>query len=343
VREYTPTPRMCTVAKSWVAGAAATALWLTCGTAGSIVAGQGQAPTADSSVGSLRVQGNVWVIHGAGGNITVQAADTRTAGPGAGEGILLVDTGRADMTAAVQAELRKISSGRIEYIVNTHVAPDHVGGNETFARPRMDFLWTPGTLTGPGVKVVGHENVLPRMSNGASPYPSGAWPTYTYSLPQRRIYFNDEPIVIMHEPAAASDGDSIVFFRRSDVISAGDIFLTTSFPVIDPNRGGSLAGIVRGLNHILDLMVPRYNQEGGTYVIPGHGRVGDQHDVLEYRDMLVILGDRIRAAVTAGKSLAEIKAARPALDYEARWGAPTGPSTTERFLDAVYAEMRAAK
>jgi hypothetical protein len=134
-----------------------------------------------------------------------------------------------------------------------------------------------------------------------------------------------------------------VFFRRSDVISAGDIFLTTSFPVIDPNRGGSLAGIVRGLNHILDLMVPRYNQEGGTYVIPGHGRVGDQHDVLEYRDMLVILGDRIRAAVTAGKSLAEIKAARPALDYEARWGAPTGPSTTERFLDAVYAEMRAAK
>jgi glyoxylase-like metal-dependent hydrolase (beta-lactamase superfamily II) len=181
------------------------------------------------------------------------------------------------------------------------------------------------------------------MSTGASPYPSIAWPTYTYSLPQRRIYFNDEPVVIMHEPAAATDGDSIVFFRRSDVISAGDLFLRTTFPVIDPARGGSLAGIVRGLNHVLDLMVPRYNQEGGTYVIPGHGRVGDQHDVLEYRDMLAIIGDRIRSGVAAGRSLAQIKAAKPTLDYEVRWGSTTGAWTTDRFIDAVYAEMTGAR
>ena len=324
----------------------ASAAWLIAGVHVPSAAGQlarRNAPLAPTTVGSLHVQGNVWVIYGAGGNITVQASQARAAGPGAGEGVLLVDTGRKDMNLEVQAEIQKISSGRLEYIVNTQADPDHVGGNETFARPRMDFLWTPGTINGPGVKVMGHENVLPRMSTGASPYPSIAWPTYTYSLPQRRIYFNDEPVVIMHEPAAATDGDSIVFFRRSDVISTGDLFLMTTFPIIDPARGGSLAGIVRGLNHVLDLMVPRYNQEGGTYVIPGHGRVGDQHDVLEYRDMLAIIGDRIRSGVAAGRSLAQIKAAKPTLDYEARWGATTGAWTTDRFIDAVYAEMVGAR
>jgi glyoxylase-like metal-dependent hydrolase (beta-lactamase superfamily II) len=291
---------------------------------------------------SFHVRGNVWVITGAGGNITVQVGDATAAGPGAGEGVLLVDTGRKELSAAVLAELRKISPKRIEYIINTHADPDHVGGNETLAVPRMDFLWTPGTITGPGVKVLGHENVLPRMStaaaSGQAPYPSIAWPAYTYSTAQRKLFFNDEPVVVMHQPSARTDGDSIVFFRRSDVISAGDIFLTTTYPVVDPGRGGSLAGIVSGLNQLIDLMVPRYNQEGGTYVIPGHGRIGDQHDVLEYRDMLVIIGDRIRSGVARGLSLAQIKATRPTLDYDARWGARAGPWTTDMFIDAVYAE-----
>ena len=282
---------------------------------------------------TYHVQGNVWVIAGAGGNITVQASsDAKAAGPGAGDGVLLVDTGRQDMTAAVLAEIQKISPKRIEYIVTTHVDADHVGGHETFAKPRMDYLWTPGMVTGAGVKVIAHENVLPRMSNGPSAYPVIAWPTNTYSSAQRKIFFNDEPVVIIHAPSASTDGDSVVFFRRSDVISAGDLFDATSYPVIDPARGGSLAGIITGLNQLLDLMVPRYNQEGGTYVIPGHGRVGDQHDVLEYRDMLAIVRDRVRAAVAKGQSLAQVKAARPTLDYDARWGTP------DAFIDAVYAE-----
>jgi cyclase len=288
---------------------------------------------------TFHVQGNVWVIAGAGGNITVQASSAKAAGPGAGEGVLLVDTGRRDTTAAVLAEIQKISSGRIEYIVNTHVDADHVGGNETFAKPRMDFLWTPGMVTGAGVKVVGHENVLPRMSVGAGAYPSAAWPTHTYSSAQRKLFFNDEPVIVIHAPGARSDGDSIVFFRRSDVISAGDLFLTTSYPVVDPARGGSVAGIIGGLNMLLDLMVPRYNQEGGTLVIPGHGRVGDQHDVLEYRDMLVIVSDRIRAAARKGQTLAQVKAARPTLDYDARWGNMVGEWTADKFVEAVYAEV----
>jgi glyoxylase-like metal-dependent hydrolase (beta-lactamase superfamily II) len=294
----------------------------------------------DGELRSWHVQGSVWVIAGAGGNITVQASDAQAAGPGAGEGVLLVDTGRKEMTGKVLAEIAKISPKRIEYIVNTQADLDHVGGNETFAKPRMDFLWTPGTVLGPGVKVLGHENLLTRMSaeapGGERVYPTGAWPNYTYFTNQRKIFFNDEAVIIMHVPAARTDGDSMVFFRRSDVISAGDIFLTTTYPVIAPEQGGSLNGIISGLNHLLDLMVPRYNQEGGTYVIPGHGRVGDQHDVLEYRDMLVIVRDRIQAGVKKNRTLAEIKAARPTLDYDARWGATSGPWTTDMFIDAVY-------
>jgi len=293
-------------------------------------------------VRAWHVQGNVWMVAGAGGNITVQASGATAAGPGAGEGLLLVDTGRKEMTDRVLEVLRLISPGRIEYIINTQADADHVGGNEAFAKPRMDFLWTPGTVLGAGVKVIAHESVLARMSKpgeGERPlYPVSAWPTYTYFSPERKIFFNDEAVIVTHEPAAHSDGDSVVFFRGSDVISAGDLFQTTSYPVIDRRQGGSLGGTVTALNHMLELMVPRYNQEGGTYVIPGHGRAGDQHDVLEYRDMLVIIGDRIRDGVKRGLPLAQIKAGRPTLDYDARWGVTSGPWTTDMFIDAVYQE-----
>ncbi len=297
------------------------------------------APPPGGTVRSMHVQGNVWVIVGAGGNIAVQVSDARAPGPGAGEGILLVDTGRAEMTSEVLAEIRKISPKRIEYIINTHDADDHAGGNQAFSKPSMDFLYTPGTMTGPGVKVMAHEKVLPRMNS----YPPAAQPTYTYFTNERRIFFNDEPVILMHEPSARTDGDTMVFFRRSDVIAAGDIFLTTAYPVVDPRQGGTLAGIIRSLNRLLDLMVPRYNQEGGTYVIPGHGRVGDQHDVLEYRDMLVIIRDRIRNGAQKGMSLSQVKAARPTLDYDARWGSNSGPWTTDMFIEAVYKEVAAEK
>ena len=325
----------------------AAALCLSSGTlarSGQIADRSGGERTEAGEVRSFHVQGHVWVIAGAGANITVQASDANAAGPGAGEGVLLVDSGRKDMTAAVLAELRKISSGRIEYIVNTRLDPDHVGGNQALARPRMDFFWTPGMITGPGVKVIAYETVMTRMSargaGGDSAYPPDAWPNYTYFGTQRKIFFNEEPVVIMHEPSAVSDGDSTVFFRRSDVISAGDLFLTTSYPVIDREHGGTLGGIIAGLNHLLDLMVPRYNQEGGTFVIPGHGRVGDQHDVLEYHDMLVIIRDRVRAAAKNGMTVEQIKAMKPTLDYDARWAPRSGPWTTDRFIEAIYAETK---
>jgi glyoxylase-like metal-dependent hydrolase (beta-lactamase superfamily II) len=297
---------------------------------------------AAPGVRSFHVQGQVWVIAGAGGNVIVQAGNAKAEGPGAGEGVLVVDTGAAGMTAALVSEIKRIAPGRIEYIVNTSGDPEHVGGNELLAKPQMDFLSTPGSFSGPGVKIIGHEAVLPRMSlpgpDGKVPYPAAAWPNATYSLAQRRVFFNDEPIVVTYVPAAHSDGDSFVHFRRSDVIATGDLFDATRYPVIERARGGTVAGIIAGLNRVLDLMVPRYNQEGGTYVVPGHGRVCDQHDLLEYRDMLVIVRDRIKAAVEKGWTLAQVKAQRPTLDYDARWGADAGPWTTDMFIEAIYAE-----
>ena len=144
---------------------------------------------------------------------------------------------------------------------------------------------------------------------------------------------------MLHQPAAHTDGDSIVFFRRSDVISTGDIFLTTGYPFIDRENGGTFQGIIDALNRIVDLTVPADRQEGGTMVIPGRGRLCDEADVVEYRDMLTIIRDRIRYMVEQGASLREVLDARPTLDYDGRYGADSGLWTTEQFVTAIYAEM----
>ena len=309
--------------------------------AGQTAAGAAQpAPPGATALTTYHVQGNVWVIAGAGGNITVQASSARAAGPGAGEGVLLVDTGRKEMTAAVLAEIQKISPKRIEYIVTTHVDADHVGGHETFAKPRMDYLWTPGMVTGAGVKVIGHENVLPRMSNGPSAYPVIAWPTNTYSSAQRKIFFNDEPVVIIHAPAASTDGDSLVFFRRSEVIAAGNLFSTVSYPIIDVEKGGSVQGVIDGLNKILDLAVSEYRSQGGTWIIPGRGRVSDTADVASYRNMVTMIRDRVQDLKGKGMTLDQVKAAKPTLDFDGRYGSTTGPWTTDMFVEAVYRTLK---
>jgi glyoxylase-like metal-dependent hydrolase (beta-lactamase superfamily II) len=132
-----------------------------------------------------------------------------------------------------------------------------------------------------------------------------------------------------------------VYFRGSDVIATGDVFVTTTYPFIDRQRGGSLQGIIDAANNILDLTIPKHEQEGGTYVIPGHGRLCDEHDVLEYRDMLTIVRDRVQDMIARGMTLEEVKAARPTLDYDPRWGAESGFWTTGMFVEAVYAEFSA--
>ncbi|HZM60837.1 MAG TPA: MBL fold metallo-hydrolase, partial [Vicinamibacterales bacterium] len=166
----------------------------------------------------------------------------------------------------------------------------------------------------------------------------GAWPTETFFGEDKEIFFNGEAIQLIYQPGH-TDGDVLVFFRRSDVVASGDLFLTSTYPVIDPKNGGSVQGVIDGLNRLLDITIPKDKEEGGTYVVPGHGRLADEADVVEYRDMLTIVRDRIQDLIGMGKSLADIKAARPTLDYDGRYGATSGPWTTEMFVEAVYRNL----
>src|SRR6266568_5487436 len=256
---------------------------------------------------TLQVQGNVYMIVGAGGNVTVQAGS---------DGVLLVDSGLAQNAERLIAEVRKLSKGPIRYLINTHVHPDHVGGNEKIFAAGSSIAG--GNVTGDiqdagvGAAIIAFEAVLNRMSaptGSQASFPAKAWPNDTYFTKQKKMFFNGEAIEILHIPAAHTDGDSMVFFRRSDVISAGDLYVTTSYPIIDLQRGGNIQGILDAMNRMIDISVPADKQEGGTYIIPGHGRVADQADLVEYRDSITIIRDRIADGVKKGLTLEQVKAA----------------------------------
>jgi len=290
----------------------------------------------------LPVQGNVYLLASPLGNVTVQVGKT---------GVLLVDTSYPEMTGKLLAAIRKLSDKPVRYIINTHVHADHTGGNENFAKAfgsatEVSVVNTPGSTATQTVQIYAHDNVLARMTkpdSGHAAAPDTAWPTETFIGNQKELYFNGEAVLMSHEPAAHTDGDTIVYFRGSDVIAAGDIFITTGYPVIDLERGGSLQGIIDGLNHILDIAVPAHHEEGGTYVIPGHGRICDEFDVLEYRDMVTIIRDRIQTMIKKGMTLEQVKAARPTLDYDPQYGADTGSWTTDKFVEAAYRSLTARK
>ncbi len=281
----------------------------------------------------LPVQGNVYLLATAVGNVTVQVGKT---------GVLLVDTSSPEMTAKILAAVRKLSDKPVRYIINTNVHADHTGGNENFARAfgsatAVSVVNTPGSSATQTVQIYAHDNVLARMIKpqaGQPAVPSIAWPTETFIGDQKELYFNGEAVLMYHEPAAHTDGDTIVYFRGSDVISAGDLFVTTSYPVIDLQRGGTLQGIINGLNHILDIAVPAHHEEGGTYVIPGHGRICDEFDVVEYRDMLTIIRDRIGAMKKKGMTLEQVKSARPTRDYDPQYG------NADLFVEAAYRTLK---
>ena len=298
---------------------------------------QPRGPADETATGLeiLPVQKNVYVLAGDGGNITMQMGK---------DGVLLVDTGLGPMSDQAIAAIRKFTDKPIHYILNTHVDPDHTGGNEAFGRAG-------NTITGgdvaddirgldKGAAIIAHQRVLDRMSAPDGNQPAAAFaalPTDVYNGKQKDLYFNDEPVVLLHQPAAHTDGDSLVFFRGSDVISTGDIFVTTSYPVIDLDRGGSIQGIIDSLNRIIELTVPAALQEGGTLVIPGHGRICDEADVVEYRDMVTIVRDRIADLLKRGMTLDQVKAARPTEDYDPRYG------SNAAFVEAVYRSLSAGK
>lgn len=288
--------------------------------------GAGLAQGADD-IEVIPVRPNFYMIAGAGGNIAVQI------GP---DGVLLVDTGAARMTERVLAEIRKLTSQPIRFIINSSADADHVGGNEKLAKAAE------------GTVVIGTENVLTRMSaptGKQAEYPLAAWPTETFFQKQKPMYFNREGIQIISH-AAHSDGDSVVFFRRSDVIVAGEIFDTTRFPIIDIEKGGSIQQEIDALNQIVELAIPSIPmmwQEGGTYVIPGHGWLADQADVVEYRDMVTIIRDVIADMIGKGMPLEQIQAANPTKGYRKQYGSDSGPWTTNMFVEAIYKSLTAKK
>jgi len=285
----------------------------------------------------LPVHGQVYLLASPAANALVQA------GP---QGVLVVDTMRDQDADAVLAAIKRVAGERpIRYIVNTHAHPDHTGGNLKVAAAGSqlvagNFLRELGEAGARSAFIVAHENVLKAMSapSGAQPPTAfGAWPTDTFFQAEKDMYFNNEGIQLVHEPGAHTDGDILVFFRSSDVIAAGDVFNMNSYPVIDAAHGGHVNGVIEALNRIIDLAISEQFTEGGTRIVPGHGRICDEFDVVEYRDMVTIVRDRVQAMARKGMSLDQIKAARATLDFDSRYGADRGAI----FVEAVYRNLAA--
>ena len=275
------------------------------------------------------VQHNIYMLVGAGGNTTLQLG---------GEGALLVDSQFAPLAPKLMAEIRKLSPGPVRYIINTHAHADHVGGNAAIARLAGGDPALP-------LKIIAHENVLNRLTAtvpGQPAFPEAGLPIDEYGTPTKSLHFNGEAIIIYHEPNAHTDGDSVVLFRGSDVISTGDIFTPDEYPFLDLERGGSVQGEILALNHILQLAVPAKTQEGGTYVVPGHGRICDDADVVEFRDMVVIVRDRVRDMIQKGMTLDQVIAAKPTRDYDTEYVSKNSFVTADRFVDTVYKSLAPA-
>jgi glyoxylase-like metal-dependent hydrolase (beta-lactamase superfamily II) len=318
----------------------------------SFAAQAGRTPTAASTraaapgnpeVRSRLVQGDVWLINAGFVNVAVQVGS---------DGVLVVDTGTEAVADKILAEIKRLAGDKpIRFIVNTHAHPDHIGGNVIIAKAGKsiiagNFVGQAGQGAANAAKIFAHENTQLRMTEGEGNQPAApaaALPTDTFFTKRFDLYFDGEAVQLLYQPNAHTDGDVIAYFRKSDVIATGDVYINTTFPVINLQQGGSLNGIVAALNRIIEITVPKDKQEGGTYVIPGHGRIADEADVVEYRDMVTIIRDRFQDAIKKGMTLEQVKAARLVRDYEGRYGATQGFWTTDQFVEAAYRSLSSAK
>jgi cyclase len=297
----------------------------------------------DGGLDVVKVRKNFYMLAGAGGNIGAQIGS---------DGVVLVNSGAAGASEKVLAALKTLTDLPIRYIINIDAGPDFVGGNEKLSRAGYTIFTNAlgggaaALPNGGGASMLSHDSVLRVMSAVKPAYSSGALPNEAFFTPRKAIRMNDEGIEIFYQPAAHSGADSFVLFRSSDVVVAGDVIDTTRFPVIDLAAGGSIQGEINALNKLIDLTIaptPFIYKDVGTYVIPGHGRVCEQMEVVDYRDMVVLVRDVVADLIKQGKTLDQVKSSHPALPYETRYGSQTGPWTTNAFIEAVYRSLQAKK
>ena len=302
---------------------------------GGLAARQGAAPTARSGSAEeahvLPVRDKVYMLVGPdGSNSAVSIGD---------DGVLVVDTMTADSAEQLVAAIRALSTKPIRWVVNTSSHPHHAGGNAIVAQSGK-YIATGNIRGGGGASIYAFQNAMMRL-NGTAPgkdatAPEG-WPTDSYFVKQKDMFFNGEAVQLLHVPAASSDGDTLVMFRRSDVLATGDMFTPQQYPIVDLEEGGSINGYIAGLNDILELTVPDINQEGGTMVIPGRGHLGDEADVGDYRDMVTIVRDRIQDMIKKKMTLDQVKASKPTFDYDGVYATPQ--QTGDMFIEAVYQSL----
>ena len=309
-----------------------------------LVACGSAAPAAELEV--VKVRPSFYMIAGAGGNIGVQIG---------ADGVVLVDSGSAAASDDVLAAIKKLTDLPIRYIINTNAEADHVGGNGKLAKAGLTIFTNAignsevlkAMTNGGSASIMAHDNVLRRMSaptGKTAAFPTDSWPTEAFFQQRKYLRMNREGLEVLYQPIAHSDADSFVFFRGSDVVAAGDVLNLTRFPVIDISNGGSIQGEIDALNKLIALAIPAIPfiyEGGGTYIIPGHGRLCEQQDVVDYRDMVVIVRDVIADLMKQGKTLDQIKAAHPAKPFETQYGKQEG--VTNAFVESIYNSLSARK
>lgn len=303
----------------------------------------------DGQIHPWHVQRNVWMMAGEPGmtNVAVQIGD---------EGLLVVDTGVQPMATKLLNQIEQLAEEQagdqkaIRYVIDTDGALDHIGGNQVIREGGAMILagnfvrQNPNLM--PGASVISNDNVLTRLigqraDGHANAIPEALWPTDTEDFDVYSIHFDGEAVQLFHPHLAVTDGSLMVMFRLSDVIATGDIVDMTSYPPIDTVRGGTIDGELVALNHIIEMAVPEDKQQGGTIIIPGHGRLADQSDVVHYKNIITIIRNRIQFYKNQGKSLQQVIALKPTWDYDVRWGHDVGPWTTREFIEAVYETLPA--
>ncbi len=311
---------------------------------------------ADLGAEILPVLGNVYMIARPTGNVVVQVGR---------DGVFLVDSGTEAAAEKTIQAIGIITRAPVQYILNTTPDRDWYGGNEKVSAAGQNPTVAPQGLAGPVVRlgdapaagrgggggiqrpqvaiILSHENLLNRMSAPTGVAASEKvefWPTNTFFTVRKALWYNDEPVEMIHEPAAHTDGDVMAFFRHSDVIAAGPMIDTFAYPVPDAKRGGSIAGILKGLNDIIDIAVPKYNQQGGTRIVPGRGRLLNEADVVEYRDMMTIIRNRVKDGVDKGLTLQQVQATGPTLEYDPLYSTPK--LTGQQLVETIYTGLKAS-